>query len=77
MPLLNGDANLSIAKEATLNLDYDGEATFKTLKIGGLQRGANVYSSAQGPKIVKNRLSGNGALRILEGNDPGLVIIIR
>ena len=77
LPLLDGSADLSIAKDATLNLDYDGLATFKTIHIGGQARGAGVYSSTQGANIVKSRLSGTGTLRILEGNDPGVVIIIR
>ena len=77
LPALDGTADLSIAKEATLNLGYDGQATFKTLHVGGLERGAGVYSASQGPKAVKDCLSGSGALRILKGSDPGMTIIIR
>ena len=77
LPALDGTADLSIAKTATLNLDYDGTATFKTLQIGGRERGAGVYSAANGPKVVRDVLGGEGALRILEGHDPGTILIIR
>ena len=73
-----GGTALSIAKTgATLNLDYDGEMPFKTLKVGDRSRAAGVYSAEQGPNVVKNVLSGDGLLRILEGSDPGTVIKIR
>jgi hypothetical protein len=76
--VLDGTADLSIARTgATLNLDYDGEVTFKTLKVGSLGRAAGVYSSAQGPNAVKRVLDGDGSLRILEGSNPGIVIKIR
>ena len=78
LPELDGAADLSIAKTgAALNLDYDGEATFKTLHIGDQARGAGVYSTTQGANVVKSRLLGTGSLRILEGNDLGMTIIIR
>ena len=74
----NSNATLSIAKTgATLNLDYDGEMPFKTLKVGDRNRAAGVYSAEQGPNVVKNVLSGDGLLRILEGSDPGTIIKIR
>ena len=74
----NSNATLSIAKTgATLNLDYDGEMPFKTLKVGDRNRAAGVYSAEQGPNVVKNVLSGDGLLRILEGSDPGTVIKIQ
>ena len=77
LPVLDGAADLSIAKTgATLNLDYDGEAAFKTLTIGR-PRAAGVYSAAQGPNAVKRVLGGGGSLRILEGSDPGTFISIR
>ena len=76
--LLDGTADLSIAKtSATLNLDYEGEAAFKTLKVGEISRGAGVYSATDGATIVKKHLSGTGSLRILEGSDPGIIIRIR
>ena len=76
--VLNGSADLSIAKTgATLNLDYDGEAAFKTLTVDGRERGAGVYSVAKGPPAVKNVLAGAGELRILEGAGLGSVILIR
>jgi len=76
LPLLDGTAALSIAKGTTLNLDYDGQSTFKTLTVGR-ERGAGVYSAAQGPNAVKRVLDGDGSLRILEGSNPGTVITIR
>ena len=77
LPALDGTADLSIANNATLNLANNGTATFKTLHVGSLERGAGVYSASQGPKAVKDCLSGSGALRILKGSDPGMTIIIR
>ena len=76
LPLLDGTANLSIDKAATLNLSYDGRATFKTLKVGDHSRAAGVYSAAQGPTAVRKVLDGDGELKILEGSDPGIVIMI-
>ena len=70
-------APLSIAKTATLNLDYDGQMTFKTLKVGNLGRAAGIYSATQGKATVKNVLNGTGAIQILEGSYPGIVIKIR
>ena len=77
LPMLDGTAALSIAKTATLNLDHDEQATFKTLKVGTQGRAAGVYSATQGPNVVKSVLEGNGAIQILEGSDPGIVIKIR
>ena len=77
LPLLDGTTDLSIARAATLNLDYDGQAVFKTLKVGDRNRVAGVYSATQGPHAVKAVLDGDGELRILEGCDPGIVIKIR
>ena len=74
---VDGETGLSIARGATLNLDYDGEAVFKTLKVSDIERGAGVYSATQGPAAVQNALDGDGLLRILEGNGPGALIIIR
>jgi hypothetical protein len=76
-PALSGSADLSMARTAKLNLDYAGEAAFKTLTVGGLERGAGVYSVTKGPPAVKNVLSGTGALRIMEGVGLGSVIVIR
>jgi hypothetical protein len=77
LPFLDGMTDLSIARTATLGLDYDGQATFKTLKVGDRNRAAGVYSATQGPRTVKAVLDGDGELRILEGCDPGIVIKIR
>ena len=77
LPLLDGSAALSVAKTATLNLDYDGQVSFKTLKVGNLGRAAGVYSATQGSNAVKRVLDGGGDLKILEGSDPGVVIKIR
>ena len=76
LPLLDGATDLSIARTATLDLDYDGQGTFKTLKVGDRNRAAGIYSTSQGPTAVKNVLDGDGELRILEGNDPGFVIMV-
>ena len=77
LPMLDGTAALSIAKTATLNLDHDEQATFKTLKVGTQGRAAGVYSATQGPNVVKSVLEGSGAIQILEGSDLGIVIKIR
>ena len=77
LPALDGTAGLSIAKTgATLNLDYEGEAAFKTLKIGEQERGAGVYSATKGATVVSSRLAGDGELRILEGFGPGSMVIV-
>jgi len=62
---------------ATLNLDYDGQMPFKTLTIGGRGRGAGVYSATQGPSTVRNTLTGDGELLILEGTEPGTILTFR
>ena len=77
LPFANDDAALSIARGATLDLNYDGQMSFKTLTVDGLERGARVYSAAQGPNAVTKHLSGAGKVLILEGSDPGSIIIIR
>ena len=77
-PWMDGTADLSIAKTgATLDLDYDGEAVFKAMSIGRQSRGAGAYSATQGATIVKRVLAGRGSLRILNGNDPSLIILTR
>ena len=73
-----GETTLSMARTgATLNLDYDGQMPFKTLTFGGRGRGAGVYSATQGPSTVRNILAGDGELLILEGTEPGSVILFR
>ena len=73
----NSDAALSLVAGTTLNLDYDGELSFKTLTLDGSERGAGVYSATEGSARVQRVLAGNGSLRILEGIGPGAVIIVR
>ena len=46
------------------------------MKVGDRNRAAGIYSTSQGPTAVKNVLDGDGELRILEGNDPGFVIMV-
>ena len=77
LPELDGTANLAIANKATLNLDYDGQATFKTLAVGGQERASGLYSETEGPRAVGKVLDGDGKLLILQGNGPGNVVIIR
>ena len=77
LPLLDGRAELAIASGSKLNLDYDGQAAFRTLRVGDRSRGAGVYSAAQGPGLVRKALGGEGTLRILEGSDPGFAITVR
>ena len=72
-----GGTVLTVSKTAALNLDYDGEMPFKTLKVGSHGRAAGVYSATQGPAAVRNVLHGNGKLLILEGSAPGSVLSIR
>ena len=77
---MNGEKQveaLSIDKAAKLNLSYDGRATFKTLKVGDRNRAAGVYSTTIGSNVVKSVVDGDGELKILEGSDPGIVIVIR
>jgi hypothetical protein len=68
-----GDANFILKP----SVNCDGQLTFKTLTVNGRERGAGVYSATQGPGAVKDILSGDGELLILEGNEPGTIITIR
>ena len=77
LPAQGGTADLTLAKTATLCLDYDGQATFKTLTVGEHSRASGVYSATQGSNVVRRRLAGDGSLLILEGGDPGTIISIR
>ncbi len=72
-----GATELTVARDASLCLDYEGQLPFKTLKVADRNRGAGVYSAVQGPKSVRNVLEGDGELLILEGSDPGVIISIR
>ena len=73
-----GGTALSLTRTgATLNLDYDGQMPFKTLKVGNLGRAAGVYSATTGRGSVRAILGGGGELLILEGSDPGTLIRIR
>ena len=73
-----GETSLSMARTgATLNLDYDGQMPFKTLKVADRNRSAGVYSAEVGPNSVRDVLAGDGELLILEGSEPGIVISIR
>ena len=72
-----GATELSVARGASLCLDYEGQMPFKTLKVADRNRAAGMYSVAQGPNSVRNVLEGDGELLILEGSDPGIVISIR
>ena len=74
----DGETTLALARTGvTLNLDYDGQMPFKTLTVGSKGRGAGVYSTTQGASTVQCLLAGDGELLILEGHEPGTVIIIR
>lgn len=73
----NDGAVLSIAKTATLSLDYAGQMPFKTLAVGGIGCSAGEYSSSKGSSRVRNRLAGIGGLLVLEGSNPGMMIILR
>ena len=77
LPFANDDATLSIAKAATLSLDYDGRMTFKTLSAGGIECAPGVYSASKGSPRVKRRLGGTGELDVLAGYGIGGAVIIR
>ena len=73
-----GGTELSLGRTGvTLNLDYDGQMPFKTLTVGSKGRGAGVYSATQGAPTVQRLLAGDGELLILEGHEPGTILIIR
>ena len=72
-----GATELSVARGASLCLDYEGQMPFKTLKVADRNRAAGMYSVAQGPNSVRNVLEGDGELLILEGSVPGIIISIR
>ena len=68
------DTDLAIAAGATVSVDCE-EVVVRTLSVNGNQRRAGTYS-ASGDNLG-GRIVGSGVLVVLEGNDPGTMIIFQ
>ena len=73
---LAADAKINLGASGTLRLDYSGEATVKELWANGRQRPAGTYSATSGHS-VSSRISGTGALVVLEGKASGTLLLVR
>jgi len=73
---LKTDSVIDMGSSGELDLDYDGEAVVKELWANGRQRPAGTYSATSGHS-VSPRISGAGALVVLEGREEGTYIILR
>ena len=75
LPLVT-KTKIDLGAAGTLNLDYSGEAVVKELWADGRQRPAGTYSATSGHS-VSSRISGTGALVVLEGKISGTLLIVR
>ena len=75
MPFAEG-TKIDLGAAGTLRLDYSGEAVVKELWADGRQRPAGTYSATSG-HLVSPRISGTGALVVLEGKASGTFILIK
>ena len=73
--LLSEEATLDLGANGTLTLDGEGETTVRKLFLNGIERRAGRYSATD--NNPGNRLSGDGVLIVLEGNELGTIIQIR
>ena len=75
LPFVNG-AKIDLGAAGELDLDYSGEAVVKELWANGRQCQAGTYSAMSGHSI-SSRISGTGALVVLEGKARGTMVIVR
>ena len=75
VPFAEG-TKIDLGAAGTLRLDYSGEATVKELWANGRQCQAGTYSATSG-HLVSPRISGTGALVVLEGKASGTLLIFR
>ena len=75
VPFADG-TKIDLGASGTLRLDYSGEATVKELWANGRQCQAGTYSATSG-HLVSPRISGTGALVVLEGKASGTLLIVR
>ncbi|MBQ6010422.1 MAG: autotransporter-associated beta strand repeat-containing protein, partial [Kiritimatiellae bacterium] len=75
VPFAEG-TKIDLGAAGTLRLDYSGEAVVKELWADGRQRPAGTYSATSGHS-VSSRISGTGALVVLEGKISGTLLIVR
>ena len=75
VPFADG-TKIDLGASGTLRLDYSGEATVKELWANGRQCQAGTYSATSG-HLVSPRISGTGALVVLEGKASGTLLIFR
>ena len=64
-------------KGTALDLDYEGEIVVDRLYLNGRERKAGVYGGATGLTIRGVTIGGTGTLRVLNGNPPGSLILVR
>ena len=74
-PFVNG-AKIDLGAAGELDLDYSGEAVVKELWANGRQCQAGTYSATSG-HLISSRISGTGALVVLEGKARGTMLIVR
>ena len=75
VPFADG-TKIDLGASGTLRLDYSGEATVKELWANGRQCQAGTYSATSG-HLVSPRISGTGALVVLEGKASGTLLLVR
>lgn len=68
--------NLVLSSGAKLNLGFTGVQVVRRLTVNGREKAAGDYGVASG-KTLNGRLTGAGTLRVLEGNDLGLMFLVR
>ena len=74
-PFVNG-AKIDLGAAGDLDLDYSGEAVVRELWANGRQCQAGTYSATSGHS-VSSRISGTGALVVLEGKARGGMVLVR
>ena len=71
---LGDEVSLDIASNAKVSVDCE-EVVVRSVSVNGVPRRAGRYSAAGND--LGGHLIGTGDLVVLEGNDPGTIIVIR
>lgn len=75
---LSADAEVSLGKTSVLDLGYEGTMTVKSLTINGKPRKKGLYSAESAPSLRDaSHFTGEGVLQVLEGEAPGVILIVR
>jgi autotransporter-associated beta strand protein len=69
---LAAGTDVSIATDATIDLDYDGTLTIRSLKVGDTLQYKGVYGASRLP----GRLTGRGYLRTTEGPNQSTIVLV-